>query len=31
VSDVFDQPDDHATPLTAEEMQALLPAHIASP
>jgi Fic-DOC domain mobile mystery protein B len=29
VSDVFDQPDDHATPLSAEERQALLPAHIA--
>jgi Fic-DOC domain mobile mystery protein B len=29
VSDVFDEPDDHATPLTAEERQALLPAHIA--
>jgi Fic-DOC domain mobile mystery protein B len=29
VSDVFDQPDDHATPLTTEERQALLPAHIA--
>jgi Fic-DOC domain mobile mystery protein B len=29
VSDVFDQPDDHATLLTAEERQALLPAHIA--
>jgi Fic-DOC domain mobile mystery protein B len=29
VSDVFDEPDDHATPLTAEERQALLPVHIA--
>jgi Fic-DOC domain mobile mystery protein B len=29
VSDVFDEPDDHATPLTTEERQALLPAHIA--
>ena len=29
MSDVFDQPDDHATPLSAEERRALLPAHIA--
>jgi Fic-DOC domain mobile mystery protein B len=29
VSDLFEQPDDAATPLTPEEMRDLLPAHIA--
>jgi Fic-DOC domain mobile mystery protein B len=29
VSDLFDQPDDAATPLTPEEMRELIPAHIA--
>jgi hypothetical protein len=29
VSNLFDQPDDAATPLTPEEMRDLMPAHIA--
>ncbi len=29
MSDLFDQPDDAATPLTPEEMRELIPAHIA--
>jgi Fic-DOC domain mobile mystery protein B len=29
VSDIFEQPDDAATPLTPEEMRDLIPAHIA--
>ena len=29
MSDLFEQPDDAATPLTPEEMRGLIPAHIA--
>lgn len=29
MSNLFDQPDDAATPLTPEEMSGLIPAHIA--
>lgn len=29
MSDIFDQPDDAATPLTPEETRELIPAHIA--